>query len=254
MHVNHQYVLEKCRQAAMEGKILDYGCGSGDIVKAGRESGLDIVGVEAFYGGSRSKEVAASRGLMDVSVFSLSKDYCIPFPDGTFDLVVSNQVMEHVEDLDFTLSEIARVLKPSGELLTLFPASEVIREGHCGIPFAHWFAKESKWRYPYMRLMRGLGLGYFKKDKTQRQWVLDFMDWLDRYTAYRSYNDIHQTFNENKFVIEHCETDYINYRLNGKGIRLPDYLLSSNVWRSFSRAYCRLMGGLVILAKRDADK
>ncbi len=47
--------------------------------------------------------------------------------------------MEHVDDLNFTLSELARVFKPSGKVLTLFPSAEVIREGHCGIPFAHWF-------------------------------------------------------------------------------------------------------------------
>jgi len=212
------------------------------------------VGVEAFYGGSNAKEIAASQRLLDVSVFSLSKDFRIPFPDGTFDLVVSNQVMEHVNDLNFTLSEISRVLKPSGKLLTLFPTIDVIREGHCGIPFAHWFAKNSKWRYPYMRLMRGLGLGYFKKDKSQRQWVLNFMDWLDMYTVYRSYTDIRQLFIKNKFVIGHCEDDYINYRLKKKGLNLPFLLQKSVIWKVFTRRFCRSMAGIVIISTKEVSK
>lgn len=250
MKAIYQYIIEKSKQYSADGKILDYGCGSGDIVQAGLGCGLNVVGVEAFYAGSCAKDIAASRGLLDVSVFSLSKGFRIPFPDETFDLVVCNQVMEHVTDLDFTLSEIARVLKQQGKLLTLFPSAEVIREGHCGIPFAHWFTKNSKWRYPYMRLMRGLGLGYFQEGKSQRQWVLDFMDWLDKYTVYRPCNDIHQTFINNGFVVKHCEVEYVNYRLNGKGINLHGFLRSSAVWSFFASNFYRRVGGVVILATK----
>ena len=38
----------------------------------------------------------------------------LPYDDGTFDIVVSNQVVEHVSDTDTFLREIRRVLKPSG--------------------------------------------------------------------------------------------------------------------------------------------
>ncbi len=254
MQINYEYALDKVRQIGLNGKILDYGCGSGDVVLAGRESGLNIVGVDAFYDGSNAKKEVISHGLLGTSVFSLKKDFSIPFSDGMFDFVISNQVMEHVDDLDFTLKEIARVLKPSGELLTLFPAIEVIREGHCGIPFAHWFSSHSKWRYPYMRLMRGIGLGYFKETKSQHEWVLNFMDWLDKYTVYRSYTNISQSFARNSFAIKHYEVDYINYRLLNKGIYLPGFLKKSASWRVFASIYCRLMGGLVILARKVKDE
>lgn len=42
--------------------------------------------------------------------------YTYPFPDGTFDLVISGQVMEHVEDLRVWVDECVRVLKPGGRL------------------------------------------------------------------------------------------------------------------------------------------
>lgn len=146
------------------------------------------------------------------------------------------------------------MLKTYKVLLTLFPSAEVIREGHCGIPFAHWFASGSKWIYPYMRFMRGIGFGYFKNNKSQRQWVLDFIDWLDKYTVYRSYTEINRLFNNNNFDVNHLEDDYINYRLKGKGINIPQFIRSSNIWSAFTRFYFRVMAGMVILSTKGAVK
>jgi len=42
------------------------------------------------------------------------------------------QVLEHATDLDVVVHEIARVLKPGGSCLSLFPDKGVWREGHCG--------------------------------------------------------------------------------------------------------------------------
>jgi len=53
-----------------------------------------------------------------------------PFVTGSFDLVINNQVLEHVTDLDVVVHEIARVLKPGGSCLSLFPDKGVWREGH----------------------------------------------------------------------------------------------------------------------------
>jgi hypothetical protein len=45
----------------------------------------------------------------------------LSFPDGGFDVVVCNEVFEHVPALDAALAEIARVLRPGGVLLATFP-------------------------------------------------------------------------------------------------------------------------------------
>jgi hypothetical protein len=43
------------------------------------------------------------------------------FPDAAFDVIVSNDVMEHVPDIDAALRESARILKPGGHFLATFP-------------------------------------------------------------------------------------------------------------------------------------
>lgn len=45
----------------------------------------------------------------------------LTLPDGEFDAVVSNDVFEHLPDLDRALSEVARVLRPGGVMLATFP-------------------------------------------------------------------------------------------------------------------------------------
>ena len=45
----------------------------------------------------------------------------LSFPDGVFDAVVINDVLEHVPDVDLCLREVARILRPDGALVTTFP-------------------------------------------------------------------------------------------------------------------------------------
>jgi SAM-dependent methyltransferase len=148
MHVNYRYLLDRCEAETRDRTkmILDYGCGNGAIVEGGRDRGLRIYGVEEFYGGSNIRGELEKKGLLGDIVKSLEEGV-IPFPDAHFDLVVSNQVFEHVVDLDEVLSEISRVLKPGGKLICVFPSKEVWREGHCGVPWAHWLPEEFRLRY-----------------------------------------------------------------------------------------------------------
>lgn len=253
MSDNYQYLLDKCRQYAPTGKILDYGCGDGTaIVQKGRALGLDIVGVEAFYGGSTARETAEAHGLLGTCVFPLEPDFKIPFPDQTFELIVSNQVLEHVESLELTLAEVTRVLKPGGKLLTIFPDLGVIREGHCGIPFAHRFERGSRWRYPYMRTMRQLGFGSFTQTKPPREWTLGFIEWLDKYTHYRPLTEIQREMQAQHLSLQSLEPDFVAYRLRAKGVPLPSVLENSRLWQHTATLACQKLGGNVILAEKTS--
>src|SRR5262245_20286526 len=111
LHVNYRYVLdfiEKESTLTPNIKILDYGCGNGEIVEAGLEQGLEIYGVD-IYTSSDAERIVAGKGLLGNRILKI-KDNKVDFSDGFFDLIVSNQVFEHVENIDAVLNEIFRIL------------------------------------------------------------------------------------------------------------------------------------------------
>lgn len=67
----------------------------------------------------------------------------IPYPDEHFDLVVSHDVIEHVEDPWISLKEIHRILKPGGKALLAFPPYHGAFSHHLDyltlLPALHWF-------------------------------------------------------------------------------------------------------------------
>ncbi|MCL5742709.1 MAG: methyltransferase domain-containing protein, partial [Acidobacteria bacterium] len=219
---------------------------------AGLVSGLDISGVDVYYGGSKTRAEAEQSGLLGTVIHEI-QDGRIDFPDSRFDLVVNNQVMEHVEDLNTVLGEIHRVLKPGGEVLSIFPSSDVFREGHIGVPFAHWFRKNSRLRFYYTWALRALGLGTWKREApTCRQWAVGKLRWIDTYTHYRRRSEIFRAFNR-YFHSELRECDYIRYRLlNGPRLRYCAGLLNIPPVRPPACALFRKLAFLVIVSRKEA--
>lgn len=253
MHVNYLYVLKKCETlTGRRAKILDYGCGAGDIVEAGCNQGLELFGVEAFYEGGSTRTQISEKGLLDTRVWALEDDR-IPFPEGYFDLVVSNQVFEHVADMKLALEEIHRVLKPDGRFLCLFPSKDTMREGHCGVPLAHWFPKGSTHRYYWMMMFRKLGFGYHTGGKSAERWSRDFMEWLDNFTFYRSYSEIRDTFKEYFGSFARLEDDYVAFRLGQRSERYARFARLGPM-KYLCRWLFKKFGGLVILAGKPRPR
>ena len=95
---------------------LDLGCGDGRLtkeIKAGRVVGADV----------SDFALSRARGRMPEAEFvQLTPDEPLPFLDGSFDLVVCIETIEHVRDVQLFLSEIRRVLRPQGTLGLTTPA------------------------------------------------------------------------------------------------------------------------------------
>ncbi|MBZ0190650.1 MAG: class I SAM-dependent methyltransferase [Candidatus Kuenenia stuttgartiensis] len=220
--------------------VLDYGCGAGQIVTALRNKGIDARGCDVFYtGGDYSSRVQPE---LLGGVIKHMEHGVIPFPDESFDYVVNNQVMEHVEDIDSVLTEIYRVLKPGGQVLSMFPDKSCCREGHCGIPFLHWFPKSSKGRIYYAAFLRALGMGYFKGDKSILQWSRDFCQWLDRWTWYRSYREICTVFDKRFVRLTHIEEQWLQIRY-GRWAMIIGWLP-----RQIRRWVLRKLAGMVFIS------
>ncbi len=249
MDVTNRFVLDFAKRAG--GRILDYGCGAGAVVHAGRAAGLDIHGADVYYGGSNARAEAERADLLGDAIREI-RDGRIPFDEEFFDVVVNNQVMEHVEDLDAALAEIDRVLKPGGVVLSIFPSRDVFREGHIGIPFSHWFAKNSTTRFYYTRALRSLGLGTWKEQApTARQWALDKLAWIDRYTCYRNRHEIQRSYDRH-FRSEFRESDYIRYRLRDKRWRAPlARLLDLPLVPALATTIFRKLAFLVIVSRKQ---
>jgi SAM-dependent methyltransferase len=221
MDVTNRFVLDFARRHG--GRMLDYGCGRGEVVLAGRQAGMDIYGTDVFYQGAKTQ-------LPESPFLSELRDGHIPFNDASFDLVTNNQVMEHVENLDFVLAEIYRVLKPGGTVLSIFPARDVWREGHIGIPFSHWFPRGSRMRFYYTWLLRFLGLGTWKEQApTPREWAIDKLEWIDNWTRYRSRSEILAAY-ARYFTSELREREYISYRLMDRPSRTRQFLAKTVSW------------------------
>jgi SAM-dependent methyltransferase len=250
MHPNYDYVLEQCRHLTRPGeRILDFGCGAGICVVAGRTEGLDMFGVDIFSEAHHKEAVIASKLLGEV-VFETTERGRLPFDDDYFDVVFANVVFEHVSDIDHTLREIARVLKPGGRLLTIFPGKECFLEGHVRIPFIHWFSPASRLRYPYMRLMRSLGLGGGGAGKPPATWARDQLLWMDQYTYYRTPRQINASFKAAGFSLIHLEEEYIRFRLARRGLKLLSRFAASRPVSTLSRLFCRVYGSQSILATK----
>lgn len=253
MQPNHRYILEKIKELAAsdDPMILDYGCGLGEIVEHCRENGIRAFGVENFYAGANSRQIAGERGLLGDLIHELDDCGGIPFGNGCFDLIVSNQVFEHVEDLETVVEEVARVLKPGGQLLCLFPSKEIFREVHCGVPFVHWLPKRTNLRYYWLLLFRGLGFGSHKAGKSRRVWAADFSRWLNMYTHYRNRGDIKNVFANEFAACRSLEEDYVSFRLILRGNGRMAGAVRQPVIGMIARELCRRYGGLVLLLEKS---
>ncbi len=224
--------------------MLDYGCGAGEVVEELRRRGVEAFGCDVFYeGGDYSESLAP--GLLGGVILRTEGD-AIPFDSASFDLVVNNQVMEHVENLDGALAEISRVLRPGGAVLSLFPDEGIWREGHCGIPFLHWFKKGSRLRVHYAAACRLAGLGYHKGDKGVVRWSRDFCEWLDMWTYYRPRREIDAAYDKYFQDVRHIEDYWLQSRLRG--------LKKVAAWlpASAQRLVVRKLAGMVFVARKPS--
>lgn len=91
------------------GRILDVGCGEGQVARSLAASGADVVGIDPTL---RNIEVARERG--GGPEYRVGSADALPFAGSSFDAVVACLVFEHIDALDASVAEVARVLRPGG--------------------------------------------------------------------------------------------------------------------------------------------
>ena len=105
--------LERCLTAlaAARGTLLEIGCGAGRNLRAFAHYRPDLT----LQGVDISRQaLAEARAAGGPIRYALGDAGALPYADGTFDIVVLFDVLEHVPDVDRAVAEIARVLRPGG--------------------------------------------------------------------------------------------------------------------------------------------
>jgi SAM-dependent methyltransferase len=114
-------------------KILEVGSGFGAFAVFGRGiHGLDITGAEPDPVVRAYAQEFAERAGVECTVADCAGED-LSFPDRSFDLVFSSNVLEHVKDPARVLAEAIRVLKPGGYLFFTYPNYCSFWEGHYGM-------------------------------------------------------------------------------------------------------------------------
>lgn len=120
-------------------KLLEIGSGFGvSLALMLKEFNVDAHGIEPASEGFHSsfasaRSLLAANGLDSSRVVDAVGEH-LPFPDGTFDIVYSNNVLEHTTRPDAVLAEAFRVLKPGGRLFIEVPNYLAYYEGHYLVP------------------------------------------------------------------------------------------------------------------------
>jgi SAM-dependent methyltransferase len=154
--------------------VLNVGVGAGALERLGLEKGVQMYALDPSE--KAIERLRESLGMAGRAQAGYAQ--AIPFPDGSFDMVVMSEVLEHLDDavLAQSLLEVHRVLKPSGSLLASTPYREDLGAKHvvcpqCGSVFHHMGHMQS-FDKPRMRLViEQSGL------RVQRLWVSTFIDW-----------------------------------------------------------------------------
>jgi SAM-dependent methyltransferase len=127
---------------ALAGKdVLDFGCGYGGKAVEFAGHAKSVAGIEPVERHIvLANAYARHRGISNVE-FRICPQDGIPFPDDSFDVVLSHDVIEHVSDPRDSLREIVRVLRPGGTALIAFPPYDGMLSHHldyaCTLPGLH---------------------------------------------------------------------------------------------------------------------
>ena len=163
--------------------VLDCGCGEGGkttyyaSLGAKHVVGIDIV--PAYE--QRATDFARQKGYGDVFEFCLTDATKLPYPDGTFDTIIMNDFIEHVNKPEEALKEGLRVLKPGGRLYTNFPPYYHPYGAHLsdaiGMPWVHVFFSDDTLIRVYKKKVAPLPDGAdrirfrFSKDESGKEYI-----------------------------------------------------------------------------------
>lgn len=103
-------------------KVLDFGCATGWLTIALSEMGLDAHGVDVAKKAIALAKKSKKNQRTGSSVqFKDYDGHTLPYPDSSFDRIICFDTFHHVKNIEATIIEMARVLKPGGRIIMSEP-------------------------------------------------------------------------------------------------------------------------------------
>ncbi|MCZ2128308.1 MAG: class I SAM-dependent methyltransferase [Anaerolineales bacterium] len=116
-------MIAKFAETRMQGAVLENGCGVGMYVEKMHELGADAIGLEFDFERANDAKNHATKIINAAGEF-------LPLPASTFDLILSHEVIEHVQDDRAAVREMTRVLKRGGRMIIFCPNRSYPFETH----------------------------------------------------------------------------------------------------------------------------
>ncbi|MFC2092115.1 class I SAM-dependent methyltransferase [Elusimicrobiota bacterium] len=209
LNINYRFFIDyiKCKQNWRDLKILDVGCKRGEIVSILRSAGCDCRGIDPQL----RCDIPLS------GLYRLPRSGIYPFEDGFFDIVISNQLFEHINDIDTAIAQMDRVLKHGGIMYHHFPTSETLRDPHLKPYFFNVCIRLDMVPTDLLRKCLLLFIYFFEQDYNKNrisltQWINDKLLHMSTRCFYRSYKTITAKFSS-QYTVKNNEIGYIRYRI-----------------------------------------
>jgi SAM-dependent methyltransferase len=232
-------------------KLLDFGCGAGQVVTKALAAGYDAYGTDLFEGGwNQLKESATALG---DRLHLMPSPVKLPFDDSTFDIVISNQVFEHVKDKGPIIAELSRVLRPGGKLIAIFPTRDVLIEPHLKAPLIHWFENGSRIQKFVLELSHRLGMAS-ASPSSRDAWIANAIHSLESDMFYISDRTVPSVFGSAFTITHRAEAEWIRDRVSISKTLKPLSNVANNPFVNlFLRQAClRLANGVYIFSRGAA--
>lgn len=193
--------------------IMDFGCGSGGTVQELRNLGYQSFGCDMEFKHQKNVDTEKMKESGMIRLIA-RQPYKLPFDDGTFDFVFSDQVFEHVKNYSESISEISRILKPGGFCLHIFPSRYKPIEPHVYIPFSSIVRL-----YPWLYFWAMFGIrNEYQKGLSASVAAKRTRDYLNKNTNYLTKKQISEHFRAYFRDVQFCENLFLKYSDGGRYI------------------------------------
>ncbi|MEK7641478.1 MAG: class I SAM-dependent methyltransferase [Patescibacteria group bacterium] len=112
-------------------RVLDIGCGDGASLIELERRGFEAYGIET------DENISIVRDALKLNLHIGTIEDC-PFPQGTFDYAIANQVIEHIIDLESFIAHTKQFMVKNGTLILSTPNADSIYRRIFGRAWAHW--------------------------------------------------------------------------------------------------------------------